>query len=1099
MSGIQCIIARMLFTLHDIAAHISPGCLDLGWQLFTDGRVTAPNIQRDGELITAVLPQLRIGGRPLQVYVRTVKHQDDITIHGQCSCPLKTNCEHVAAVLLQALEDRQALHADEVVAAADQNTAADPARSKDRPNNPSAQQALLYTLHLDDSGVLVDTSVARRTKRGGYAITGHYAPGHTSRRGPARFLEPVDLELLRALDQSPRAPGTSLPRLNGTQSAALLAAIVATGRCYLESAESGQPLKPGPARAIEFQWLADDFGYQRAHWRITPAADALLPLSAPCYIDSGEGECGPLSTGLSPDLIHALATSPPVPPDQAEKLHQRLRQTYPEAPVPPLRHFDIQAAPRIKPVPRLRLTSIEEHLGETWSEHYDYACLSFDYGGLEITRHGPATRLVDGRLLQVHRDKRAEQAAVKQLAKMELAEDEEWRAHTGVDSFLPVYDDKDGAAALWLNLQIEHAPALRAEGWRIEFDNFRYRLSEASDWTCHVDRLKQPDWFDIGLSVEVDGTRIDMLPLLLGCLRQFPHGLPNAHTAPAYFILPFTDDQDEERLLNLPTARVLPLLETLQEILDGAPRAAKHSLRLSRVQLARLTALDQGEDGARLHWLADSDVLQLTRRLGALDGIPETAPPTGLAATLRPYQQQGLNWLQFLREYSLAGILADDMGLGKTLQALAHLLLEQEAGRADRPSLVIAPTSLMFNWRHEAARFAPQLKVLVLHGPQRDTYFPCIADHDLIITTYPLLARDKEKLLAHQYHLLILDEAQVIKNPKAQASHVVREVDARHRLCLTGTPLENHLGELWSLFDFLLPGLLGDNKQFRRFFRTPIEKHGNAATSDRLSRRIRPFLLRRTKQQVATELPPKTEIIQTVALEGKQRELYETVRLAVHQRVREEIERQGLARSQIIVLDALLKLRQVCCDPRLMNLDSAHAIKQSAKLDMLMELLPEMVEEGRRILVFSQFTAMLELIEAELNAAKIDYVKLTGQTRDRETPVRRFQASEVPVFLISLKAGGVGLNLTNADTVIHYDPWWNPAVERQATDRAHRIGQQQAVFVYKLICENTLEEKIQAMQQRKQALADALYQTGGANEPQWTEQDLDELFGPLGP
>ncbi len=281
-------------------------------------------------------------------------------------------------------------------------------------------------------------------------------------------------------------------------------------------------------------------------------------------------------------------------------------------------------------------------------------------------------------------------------------------------------------------------------------------------------------------------------------------------------------------------------------------------LHLNRVQLARFTALDQDGDGPRLHWLGDEDAKQLAQRLRELDRIPVVSPPDGLLATLRPYQQRGLDWLQFLRKYRLAGILADDMGLGKTVQALAHVLLEKQQGRADRPSLVIAPTSLMFNWRREAERFTPQLKVLVLHGPQRHEQFAEIAKHDLILTTYPLLSRDKERLLAHAFHLLILDEAQVIKNPKAQASRVVREIDARHRLCLTGTPLENHLGELWSLFDFLLPGLLGSSKQFRHFFRSPIEKRANEATAERLSRRIRPFLLRRTKQQVATELPPKT-------------------------------------------------------------------------------------------------------------------------------------------------------------------------------------------------------------------------------------------------
>jgi SNF2 family DNA or RNA helicase len=483
--------------------------------------------------------------------------------------------------------------------------------------------------------------------------------------------------------------------------------------------------------------------------------------------------------------------------------------------------------------------------------------------------------------------------------------------------------------------------------------------------------------------------------------------------------------------------------------------------------------------------------------LRTLDRTSPCAPPVSLQASLRFYQQQGLEWLQFLREFQLAGILADDMGLGKTLQTLAHLLLEKEAGRSDRPSLVIVPTSLTFNWLHEAKRFAPGLKVLLLHGSRRKARFRQLGNYDLIITTYPLLTRDSQMLKSQAYHLLILDEAQTIKNPRAQASRTVRQLEARHRLCLTGTPMENHLGELWSLFDFLMPGLLGDEKQFRRDFRHPIESRHDEAAAARLSQRLRPFLLRRTKQQVASELPEKSEIVQSVVLEGAQRELYETVRLSMHRRVREEIERLGLARSQIVVLDALMKLRQVCCDPRLLKSNSAEPPPASAKLLHLMALLEEMVEEGRRILLFSQFTTMLSLIEEQLGCAGIDYVKLTGQTRDRETPVRCFQQGEVPLFLISLKAGGVGLNLTAADTVIHYDPWWNPAVERQATDRSHRIGQRRKVFVYKLICEGTLEEKILAMQQRKQRLADSLYQKDGSGDPQWSEEDIDALFGPL--
>jgi SNF2 family DNA or RNA helicase len=447
--------------------------------------------------------------------------------------------------------------------------------------------------------------------------------------------------------------------------------------------------------------------------------------------------------------------------------------------------------------------------------------------------------------------------------------------------------------------------------------------------------------------------------------------------------------------------------------------------------------------------------------------------------------------MQFLREYGFGGILADDMGLGKTIQTLAHILAEKEAGRLDAPALVVAPTSLMGNWQAEAARFAPGLRVLMLHGKDRKVSFDQVGSADLVLTTYALLGRDEPALRRHRYHLLILDEAQYIKNSRSKAAQTVRLLDAAHRLCLTGTPVQNHLGELWSQFHFLMPGLLGDDKQFNTVFRKPIEQRGDVQRKDLLARRLKPFMLRRTKDKVATELPPKTEIVLPVELDGGQRDLYETVRLAMDRKVRDAIDAKGLARSQIVILDALLKLRQVCCDPRLLD---AGTEAGSAKLDALLELLETLLSEGRSVLVFSQFTSMLALIGAALDARDITFVQLTGDTADRDAPVAAFQRGEVNVFLISLKAGGVGLNLTAADTVIHYDPWWNPASENQATDRAWRIGQDQPVFVYKLIAQGTLEEKIQDMQRRKGELANAVLEAEGGLATAIGPDDLRVLF-----
>jgi SNF2 family DNA or RNA helicase len=345
----------------------------------------------------------------------------------------------------------------------------------------------------------------------------------------------------------------------------------------------------------------------------------------------------------------------------------------------------------------------------------------------------------------------------------------------------------------------------------------------------------------------------------------------------------------------------------------------------------------------------------------------------------------------------------------------------------------------------------------------------------------------------------VLDEAQNIKNANTHAAQTVGDIPARHRLCLSGTPMENHLGELWSLFHFLMPGFLGSQKRFGVLFRNPIERQGNSEKMDQLRKRITPFMLRRTKDVVASELPPKIETLMPVPLQGKQADLYETIRLGMEKTVRDALNAQGLAKSQITILDALLKLRQVCCDPRLLKLGAASQVQQSAKLEQLLDMLPEMVAEGRKILLFSQFTQMLGLIEQELPRLGIPWVKLTGQSKNRDAIIDRFTSGEVPLFLISLKAGGVGLNLPQADTVIHYDPWWNPAVENQATDRAHRIGQTQNVWVLKLVAQGTIEERMLALQERKAQLAQDMY--SGAvqrKEPLFGESDLNELFKPLG-
>jgi SNF2 family DNA or RNA helicase len=398
------------------------------------------------------------------------------------------------------------------------------------------------------------------------------------------------------------------------------------------------------------------------------------------------------------------------------------------------------------------------------------------------------------------------------------------------------------------------------------------------------------------------------------------------------------------------------------------------------------------------------------------------------------------------------------------------------------------------NWINESIKFTPTLSLLLMQGQSRKNDFKFLKQYDLVVTSYPLLVRDADVMREQEWHIVTLDEAQNIKNPKSFAAQVCGSLKAKHRLCLTGTPMENHLGELWSLFHFLMPGLLSDADTFRQHYRNPIERDADAERQKQLSTRLQPIMLRRTKDAVAKELPPKTEILHNITLGKQQTELYETIRAAMDKRVREAIAVNGLDRSQIVVLDALLKLRQVCCHPKLLKQETARNVEESAKTTYLMDdLLPALIDEGRRVLLFSQFTEMLALIEARLKKEGTHFVKLTGSTKDRETPIREFQTGDVPVFLISLKAGGAGLNLTAADTVIHYDPWWNPAAEAQASDRAHRIGQTKPVFVHKLICEGTIEERVVAMQQKKAALVEGLL-SGRTDRLQLTPADIQALF-----
>ncbi|MBW2719454.1 MAG: DEAD/DEAH box helicase [Deltaproteobacteria bacterium] len=519
-----------------------------------------------------------------------------------------------------------------------------------------------------------------------------------------------------------------------------------------------------------------------------------------------------------------------------------------------------------------------------------------------------------------------------------------------------------------------------------------------------------------------------------------------------------------------------------------ATAGMKDKLPLS--QAGRVQDLLKMVENAKVSATAKS----LFAKIEDIDEVPSIPKPRTLKADLRPYQKDGFSWLVFLHELNSGGILADDMGLGKTVQAIA-LLLWAKSKHKRKLNLVVAPTSVVPNWEREIAKFAPGLKTVVWQGPNRSQRAPELEKADVMITSYALLRRDEELLQALDLRYVILDEAQHIKNPMSQTARSAKKLSSERRLALTGTPIENRLSELWSIFDFVSPGLLGTLKTFEERIARPIDR-GDMETAQRLRATIKPFIMRRLKRDVAADLPDKIEQEMIVPLAEAQAKLYKQVLGQVRKSVLSEVEKKGVSKAQIQILVALTRLRQVACDPRLMKLpDTDFDADDSGKLGALREIIDEAIDGGHRVLVFSQFVGMLNHIRAALDADGVEYEYLDGSTKDRIERVDRFnEETGAPVFLISLKAGGTGLNLTGADTVIHFDPWWNPAVEDQATDRAHRIGQTKNVNVYKLIAAGTVEEKILELSAKKRELVSNVLSTEGSPLKGLTKADVENLF-----
>lgn len=1065
------------------------------------------NLQRHGDLLIADVQGSARHPYSVEIDLGASTRTPRSRLQGDCSCPVGHNCKHVAAALVvYLLDDDVQVSVGAPAGEDDEDDIASALNSPPRPELLAELSRWQSRRSLPPkprrNGVIFDLSTSGHRP---YVVMRKvdYRPNGTLSIGkwvditaemllnPPGYLTPPDISVIAQLWAERHAKSAG-PRIDIN---ATLQLIIDSGHGWVSGQRHERvPARRGPARHGTLGWrveYVEDTPLSTPSLQVEGEAEGLVMGSAAGYLDPITGEVGPLLLDVKTEDADFFLGLPHLMPSEAPVVAQMLQQMDPALPRPNT-HDGLPTLQISTMTPVLRLHSFEFRpawLNRRDPSHWsDFATVAFEYDDHVRFLDNPSVFVHDANcdLALLPRDPAEEARRERELRSFHLHRDMAPRAvlhDAGPQFLLRSYN--------WTQLLLQDVPQLEALGWRVEVDDdFRHRITLVEDIDLDIQPSTSEDgWFDLGLDIQVDGRTLPLAPLLHTVLQKDPRWLRGQIDA---------IDDDENVMLSassnthvaIKAARLKPVIALLADLFTqrDAP------LRVSARDRGRLRAL---QDDARLQFKSNQDTRALVQRLLQTPALEEVVPPAGLAASLRPYQREGLTWLQYLRQQDLGGVLADDMGLGKTLQTLSHILLEKESGRLQQPALVVVPTSLLHNWQSEAARFTPGLRVLVLHGNQRATDFARIGEHDLVLTTYPLVWRDEEALQAHDYHLLILDEAQQVKNAKSKAAITLRTLRARHRLCLTGTPLENHLGELWTQFDFLLPGLLGSEKQFNQHWRQPIERGSDPQRAHLLAQRLRPFMLRRRKDQVAAELPPKTEITRTVALEGAQRDLYETVRASMEAKVREAVAAQGLGRSHILVLDALLKLRQVCCDPRLLPGETGKRSAPSAKLDLLRDMLPELVEEGRRILLFSQFTSMLALIAQALDEMGLSHVQLTGDTQDRATPVQRFMQGEVPIFLISLKAGGVGLNLTAADTVIHFDPWWNPAAERQATDRAHRIGQEQPVFVYRLIAAGSIEERIAELQQRKAALADSILEGGSASGPRFNDEDLEALLAPL--
>ncbi|MCK5888657.1 MAG: SWIM zinc finger family protein, partial [Methylococcales bacterium] len=856
-----------------------------GEKYYRDGRVSGLKIDKDAE--KSVIFSTSIEGSRNQVYQQHIRidWKDDFTtviVDGDCSCPIMYNCKHIAASCLEYLF----LTTQILPSSGADNTSAACLDwlnefNEDQSVPEQGKEIIIYVLEKTATKHVFSLNliVTKYSKKGGLNKGRELSLNNLRYSySYARYVQEEDKEigsLLYSLDSNYSAT----PLIKGSVGFLALSKVLATGRLFLDNYRSAAPIEAGVERKLAFSWQQEKNNDYRVQVAIEPKA-ILLMTDPPLYLDASKGVVGPVQDlNISDKQLNKILLAPAVPERYVEEFSQRLTLEYPSIPLPAPKKIELVDITNIPPIPKITLFG--EQVTETQYSHFIQ--VNFVYAHVTISAHKIepfSTIKTDNGFFKIERGNQEEVAAIKQLLALGFypnltnpVKENEFIL------FSPAERSLIESANRWSEFMSITLPELEEKGWIIERDdNFKLNFQQADDWHAEIEETGH-DWFEMNFQINVGGQPMALLPLIMPVIEEYeldelPENL-NIQIAPYSYV-------------NMPSSQLKPFLKIVYELFDSSSMSDDGGLLFSRFNAASLADLETHSYGI-FSINGGKELIETGKKLKNFKGIENVAIPKGLNATLREYQHQGLNWLQFLQEYNFSGILADDMGLGKTVQTLAHLLVEKEAGRLNKPSLIIAPTSLMGNWRREAAKFTPDLTVLILQGTERKQHFEKIKDFDIVLTTYPLLPRDQDVLDKIDYYYLILDEAQVIKNPRSQAAQVVREIKTEHRLCLTGTPMENHLGELWAQFDFLMPGFLGDSKLFKKKYRTPIEVHADEHQRERLSKRLQPFMLRRTKQEVATELPAKTEIIRSVSLYEKQATLYESIRITMEKKVRDAI------------------------------------------------------------------------------------------------------------------------------------------------------------------------------------------------------------------